>query len=397
MQFVTLLAVVFCTVVFSSVEAHGDDKGANANTTGAYTLVDDLTYTKFFEAFDFFTGEDPTRGFVQYQSLESAISKGLVGYLDDTETVFMGVNYKDKQEKGRDSVRLESKKTWNQGLFIAEIHHMPINECGVWPAYWFLGSDDQGKYNWPQEGEIDVLEGVNDYATNTVTLHTVAGCTIDDTTQLAAGSNDAPTFTGNLSTSNCDVKAEGQPKNMGCSIKALPAVSEAQMAAGDSSEQVELPSYGEAFNKVGGGIYATEWTSTSISVWFIPRNSPIYNEYFAGNATSSPDPSKWGTPLAHFSGSGCDYVERFKNLKMIWNVSFCGEWAGEDKEWSRSCAAKTGAATCHEYVRDNPEKFEEAYWEVAGVKWYQRNQASSKRGVEPPAYVKREKGRHRRV
>jgi len=199
-----------------------------------------------------------------------------------------------------------------------------------------------------------------------------------------------------MSTSNCDVKALDQPKNKGCSISALPTVSEAQLGMGDSTEQVELPSYGEAFNKVGGGIYATEWTSTSISVWFIPRNSAIYTAHFSGNATATPDPSKWGTPLAHFSGSGCDYVERFKNLKMIFNITFCGEWAGEDKEWVKSCAAKTGAPTCKDYVRDNPEVFTEAYWEVAGVKWYQQNVVAKRDGVKE-AYVKQGHGRYQRV
>lgn len=177
------------------------------------------------------------------------------------------------------------------------------------------------------QGEIDVLEGVNDYQTNSITLHTTKGCTIENTTQSSADSTaaDMSPFAGLMSTSNCDVKAEGQPKNQGCSIKAPSSISEAHAGTGDSSEKIELPSYGAAFNKVGGGIYATEWTSTFISVWFIPRDSATYKEYLTGNATDTPEPAKWGTPLARFEGEGCDFVERFKNLKMIFNIAFCGE------------------------------------------------------------------------
>lgn len=71
-------------------------------------------------------------------------------------------------------------------------------------------------------------------------------------------------------------------------------------------------------------------------------------------------------------------------------------WAGDEKEWSKSCAAKTGSATCDAYVRDNPGAFEEAYWEVVGVKWYQQQNQTSKRGVEGLAYGEHGNGRYRR-
>ena len=32
---------------------------------------------------------------------------------------------------GRESVRISSKKTFTHGLFIADVQHMPGNECGV--------------------------------------------------------------------------------------------------------------------------------------------------------------------------------------------------------------------------------------------------------------------------
>jgi hypothetical protein len=39
-------------------------------------------------------------------------------------------------------------------------------------AFWTNGP------NWPNGGEIDILEGVNDYTNNQATVHTSAGCTL---------------------------------------------------------------------------------------------------------------------------------------------------------------------------------------------------------------------------
>lgn len=66
---------------------------------------------------------------------------------------------------------------------------------------------------WPEGGEIDTLEGVNESVGNAVTLHTSAGCVVDDKT--GAGE-----FTGTMVTGNWDVDAPGQGKNAGCSIRA---------------------------------------------------------------------------------------------------------------------------------------------------------------------------------
>ena len=55
----------------------------------------------------------------------------------------------------------------------------------------------------------------------------------------------------------------------------------------------------------------------------------------------------------------------------MFNTTFCGTWAGS--EWDNGgCRAKTGMQTCEEYVRENPEMFVDAYWEVASLKWFQK-------------------------
>ncbi|KAF1977008.1 hypothetical protein BU23DRAFT_388631, partial [Bimuria novae-zelandiae CBS 107.79] len=349
------------TTLFSTALGATLTTFTTAQGTSAYVLKEDLSYNKFFQEFDFFSGPDPTQGFVQYQARDAAVQSGLVGYFEDTQSIFMGVDYKEKDPNGRKSVRLESKKTWNKGLLVADIRHMPDSTCGSWPAYWLLGQQTVGTDDWPLGGEIDVLEGVNLDTAAAVTLHTSPGCAVDNATSSVQGQaqSQAAAFMGSMLTDNCDVAAEGQGKNVGCSIRSP------QPSAG-------IATYGTDFNNAGGGVYAMEWTSTDISIWFFPRNSSVYTANFASNtSTQSPDPSTFGVPLAKFHGQGCDFKERFKNMRIIFDTTFCGDWAG--KEWEKStCAAKTGAKTCQEYVQNNPEAFANAYWEVAGLKWFDK-------------------------
>lgn len=137
--------------------------------------------------------------------------------------------------------------------------------------------------NWPNNGEIDIIEGVNEQSTNQMTLHTSDGCSINNSG-----------FSGSLSTSNCYVEASGQSSNAGCAIT-------------DSSTQ----SYGNGFNSADGGVYATEWTSSAINVYFWP-NSSVPSDITSGN----PDPSGWGTPAAKFAGN-CDIDSHFNNLQIV--------------------------------------------------------------------------------
>ena len=372
----TLAALATATSLFSIATA----QAANSTdpTGGTYILQSDLSYKSFFLAFDFFTGPDPTEGFVQYQTLDNATSNELVGYFEDTQSVFMGVDYTSKDPAGRASVRLESKTTYSHGLLVADLRHMPDSTCGSWPAFWMIGTEN-GEIKWPDMGEIDILEGVNDMTANAVTLHTTAGCAVDNSTSPVMGADGelAMSFSGTMSSDDCDVAAEDQEKNIGCSIKAP-----------EPDQPKGVATYGTEFNKAGGGVYAMEWTESFISVWFFPRNSTGISA-FTSNATQTLDPSTFGTPLAKFQGSGCDFSERFKDLKIIFDTTFCGQWAGNI--WEDSCAASTGVKTCEEYVQNNPEAFADAYWEVAGLKWYSKAGAAAaaeKRGLETRKNVK---------
>ena len=47
--------------------------------------------------------------------------------------------------------------------------------CGVWPAFWL--TDEQ---NWPVNGEIDIVEGVNYQNVAKTALHATKGCSMFD-------------------------------------------------------------------------------------------------------------------------------------------------------------------------------------------------------------------------
>jgi len=309
-----------------------------ASRSCAYTLLDAYAPGNFFSSFTFFTDPDPTTGFVKYHPLSTAASLSLIGTApQSSNAIYIGVDSSTVSPSGgRASVRISSKKTYNKGLFIADIAHMPGGICGVWPAFWMLGSG-----TWPMNGEIDILEGVNDGRNNSMTLHTNAGCRIQKTG-----------FSGTLTTSNCDVSDPAQDKNAGCQIQ--------DPAAG---------SYGTAFNEQGGAVIATEVTSQGIKIWSFPRAKIPAN-------MENPDPNTWGTPVAAFAGE-CDIDKHFKDMSILFDTTFCGQWAGEEHVWAKSECGKK-APTCQKYVEENPEASKEAYWLVNSVKVYQ---AGAKRRV----------------
>ncbi|KAK5072684.1 hypothetical protein LTS08_004876 [Lithohypha guttulata] len=313
----------------------------------AYTLKDDYSGDKFFGMFDFFTEADPTHGYVDYISQSAAQSAGLIN--NNNNQVYMGVDTKNiASGRGRKSVRLTSKAVYNHGLIILDLEHMPGSVCGTWPAFWTVGPD------WPNSGEIDIIEGVNSQTSNSMALHTGPGCSIASNT---SPNKRAALFSGSVGTPNCDVKAPGQAANAGCSIKTS-----------------QTSSYGSGFNAGQGGVYATEWTSNAISIWYFPRNS------IPSDINSSPDPSTWGIPLASFTSTSCDIDSNFKNQQIVFDTTFCGDWAGN--VWSTDATCSSKAPTCQDFVQNNPTAFTESFWTVNSLKVFT---GSGGNGTSPSA------------
>ncbi|RMZ76159.1 hypothetical protein DV738_g5121, partial [Chaetothyriales sp. CBS 135597] len=304
-------------------------------STAQYVLQDDYSTDSFFSMFDFFTDADPTKGYVTYVDQSTASSANLIS--TDSGSVYMGVDYTNVASgSGRQSVRITSKNSYNTGLVILDLAHMPGSVCGTWPAFWMVGPD------WPNNGEIDIIEGVNSQKSNHMALHTSDGCTLTNATI---------SYTGQMTSSNCYVKAPGQDVNAGCGI-------------GSSA----TTSYGDGFNNANGGVYATEITSDGISIWHFPRAS-IPSDITSG----SPDPSGWGEASASFSGD-CDFSSHFKSMQIVFDTTFCGDWAGN--VWSSDATCSAQASTCQDYVQNNPSDFQDSFWTVNSLKVYSGSSSS---------------------
>ncbi|KAN0099863.1 glycoside hydrolase family 16 protein [Hyaloscypha variabilis] len=293
-----------------------------------YALETSYTASNFFDGFTFFTGPDPTDGDVEYITQFEAY---LLGYINTKNNqVYLGVdNTTVNPANGRLSVRVQSNQAYTHGLFIADIAHMPGSICGVWPSYWMFGP------NFPDSGEIDIIENVNYVFTNQLTLHTSPGCTIN-----IAGSAAGAT----LLDSNCNDN-NGLD---GCSVTTT-----------------NQNAYGNFFNINGGGVYATLWESTGIKIWFFERGS-IPSDITA----DAPNPSGWGTPLVSFNGgSTCNIDSFFANNNIVFDIDFCGDWAGQ--LWDSSPCYSVFGGTCDEFVNANPSAFSQAYWLLNSLKVYQ--------------------------
>ncbi|KAG9513570.1 endo-1,3(4)-beta-glucanase, partial [Aureobasidium melanogenum] len=301
-----------------------------------YVLQDDYNSAAFFDMFDFFTYSDPTHGFVQYIDEGSAWNTGLISNSNDK--VYIGVDHTNVQPNGRPSIRLTSKNAYNSGtLVILDLEHMPGNACGAWPAFWMVGP------SWPNGGEIDIIEGVNTQNHNAMTLHTADGCSIYDNGN----------FTGSLWSDDCYVNAPDQTANEGCQITTS-----------------NYNTYGDGFNNVGGGVYAMEWTDEAISIWFFQRGSIPSNVL---SANPSPD-ATWGKPLSQFTGC-CDIPEFFSDQQIVFDVTFCGDWAGSVWSSDSTCSALSGS--CTDYVANNPQAFGNAYWSINSLKVFEQTAKSS--------------------
>ncbi|KAK3394740.1 glycoside hydrolase family 16 protein [Podospora didyma] len=308
-------------------------------SASSYTQVDVFDQSNFFKEFSFFTEPDPTNGFVKYVSAKIANDHGLAGY--SKNSVYLGVDHANKTTSGRSSVRVTSNKAYTKGLFIADIQHMPsgrtdAGSCGLWPAFWMFGP------GWPSSGEIDIIEGVNTQSSNAITLHTSSGCHMSNKGSLGSTK---------LVSSNC----EG---NAGC-----------------SQNTKATDNYGAGFNAAGGGVYAVEWADSSISVWFFSRDSSMASSLTSSDA--APDTSDFGQPLAVFGGSSCDISKHFKDNNLVFDTTFCGDWAGE--VWDNDSTCSQLADSCEAYVGANPQAFANAYWLVNSIKVYQKKGSASKR------------------
>jgi beta-glucanase (GH16 family) len=104
--------------------------------------------------------------------------------------------------------------------------------CGVWPAFWIFGP------NWPASGEIDIIEGINNQAVNSITLYINPGYVVSNTNSQSG------TFliTTDYNSGNAN--------------------------EGYTTRTSNPNNFRAGFNNVGGGTYAIQWASSGFYVWF---------------------------------------------------------------------------------------------------------------------------------
>ncbi|KAF7986223.1 hypothetical protein HWV62_38669 [Athelia sp. TMB] len=313
--------------------------GAAPTSASSWQLKESHQGSDFFNGWSFFTGNDPTNGAVTYIDQDTAQSANLVE-INSAGNAVMRVETTPQVASTRQSVRITTESTWNGGLFIMDSVHMPTG-CATWPAFWTNGP------NWPAGGEIDIVEGINNYTNNQATIHTNPGCTLTTSSASTLG------ITGQIvGGTNCAAAESG---NQGCGTRSP-----------DSN------SFGAPFNSNNGGVYVMQWQDSGISIYFFPRGS-VPADITAG----SPDPTGWGTPMANYPSTSCSTSTFFYDHSAIFDTTLCGDWAGSG--WSAtglpgqsvSCATETGYSTCEAFVAAEGAAFSEAYWEVSSVKIYQ--------------------------
>ncbi|PWN37822.1 uncharacterized protein FA14DRAFT_130746, partial [Meira miltonrushii] len=296
-----------------------------------WSLSTTINPTDFDNQFNYYNQTDPTHGLVLYQDYQDAKANNLTGIAHGN--YFMRVDTTEVQLAGRRSIRLESKQTYQDGVYVLNVSHVPIG-CAAWPAFWTLTENESA---WPQGGEIDILENFNDlYNGPAATLHTQDSCIVPKASE-----------SGMLLSNNCSAYT---PNNDGCSV----------VMNGTSK-----PTWGTAFNQQGGGIVAMERalgsTGSGIRVWIWPQGQEPSDLQSSSNSV---DPSTWGTPNADFNVANNCHTE-FGPHRIIFDITLCGD-AGSRTYNTSGCNLQYPA--CSYQVGYNGSSFNQSYWSLGGLR-----------------------------
>lgn len=298
----------------------------------SYSQIMEYAGQNFFDGWDFYGSFDNlTNGDAIFVSADQAESLKLA-YVNDAGNAIMKVDNISTVafNQKRNTIRINTKDRYDVGsVWITDMLHVPFG-CSVWPAWWSQAP------KWPDGGEIDTFEGVNQVTMNQMALHTEPGCTQVSPVQSSPLVN----------STDCSFEANS---NQGCVVT-----------------NPTTQSYGEAFAQAGGGMFVTEFASTGISIWFFPRAS-IPNS-LQGNA-SSVDTSTLGQPVANWPNGGCNINKFFQPQSLIFDITLCGDFAGNAATFSQTCSG-----SCYpDYVVGKGSTYDNAYFEVQYVRVYGAN------------------------
>ncbi|PPQ87879.1 hypothetical protein CVT26_005338, partial [Gymnopilus dilepis] len=71
-----------------------------------------------------------------------------------------------------------------------------------------------------------------------------------------------------------------------------------------------------------------------------------------------------GIPVAYFPNTSCDFETHFEEHNIVINLTLCGDWAG-------TAYPPTCPSTCVDHVNNDPQAFEEAFFEFVSIRVYE--------------------------
>jgi len=405
---VSAMAILGISTILALSVLYGLNKGQTFHKKqpiGPYALVSRQEGEDFFQNFIFYEGKDSagSNGYVTYVSREKAEKDGIVklvsgqseynaatdensdasalsttessewgdGIPAPEEETYVYIGTAATEEGPRDSIRLEGLQRFNRGLFIMDLKKMPAG-CGIWPAFWLTD-----EHNWPINGEIDIIEGINYQSEAKTAMHTTNQCTMShETIGHATGWWDTVIGVPNAQTglpdmtmryaTDCYVYDAHQWLNQGC-----------------VAVDLEDGTMGQPLNEKGGGVFALEWDPINkhIRSWAFTPHSKVPSNLrdallTAGNEPDkrvAPNTQEWGLPYAYFAiGEGTDCAaSHFKNMRIVLNTALCGSVAGV--RFFMDCPIQHKEfATCDDWVKSNPKEVDDAHWLIRGIYVYER-------------------------
>ncbi|KAK3997551.1 glycoside hydrolase family 16 protein [Cladorrhinum sp. PSN332] len=347
------LVLIVIVVVGAVVGVKATKKSDHSIGTGPYpnyaklnyALVDTYSPSSFLSQFNYYDGEDPAAGFVQYSSEEEASQRNLTYVSSSANSVIIRADNSPDATNGRHSIRLHSKKQYGPGLFIFDVKHTPYG-CGSQPA---ISLADPS--NWPENGEIGIMRGFSGDNWNWMNIFTARGCSMDQVKRKMLGSL---SYYGD------------------CSVARTDSVNGCMAQAVIEKDPGFYYTIGKLYNQQGGGIVAMEYRSEGIRIWQFARGQIPQDISLYGQEQKTPDPKTWGPPLADYPSTKCDMASHFRNQSIIVNIDFCGH--GPYSNWGEGllCAMQNPQhSTCQSYVAANASAFDNTYWEFGGFQIYQ--------------------------
>lgn len=88
--------------------------------------------------------------------------------------------------------------------------------------------------------------------------------------------------------------------------------------------------------------------------------------------------SSWGKPSVHIKRAHCDINRAFQEQKILFTLPVCGNPPGTKQFWTEldggsgvTCDKVTKEPTCESFVAKNPKAFENFYFQIKDLRWYE--------------------------